>query len=435
MSISSFFYQLFHCILPDCLFPEFKRRKRVQVYHLNEFAVEQRPQRVHIQAADTFHQNFHRPLNIETPRLNSVRQLSSHRLPMPTLVSPHDQNARQQILFLPIQPQHKPINSRHPARAAIPMVCPQSHFGVHEQRQKLQNESEQLFANLNNRGFFHAQKQSPVILSRQNAEKQDEISATRQKLQHIFQFADKELLDIVKMATEAHEIIENSMDGMRLQLAGMDEAADPAIAEQYNDLAGLEGSIIALEKSFQDYLRKQQDRPVRHQNAEEAQMAVLLADIERLNRQKTLLENCQQGGVENAAELQQLLDAFEAEYQDLNQKCEQAKKELSLAEENIADLTGHLLNISECVDSFVLKYPAFANVRPNLQSMRLDQSAIGVQRRVIVDDVNPNNAATVGQRPENVQKLHDAAKKVEDALKALVKVSRRAGNPLDLLRN
>lgn len=398
MSISNFISNLIHHIFNNCFISIFVKR-RINVHHQNHKAYARPVFEVKVAAVFQRH--------VPTAHLNRVQVIN------PQIVISPIQHYQPRPVILYNTPQ--PIQHQHlPEPRAFQAQPNHMHGQLQQQRTLLQNENEQLFMNLTQRGYFMARQPSPVVMSSKNAELQYELSNTRQKLQQIFQFANDELFDVEVKAREVREYFEDMMANVRkqLQIEGAHEKI--ALQEQYNHLAGVEGSLILLEQKFQQYLGELRKQPKLQQSADEVQLSILLSDIERLNRQKNVLHACRHGGVDNAFELQQLLDGFENEYQDLMQKFEKSKKDLIQAEESIADFTNHLLDISQSLKGINLDQP----IHRNFQHRKVAQ----VVHEVPQEKKQMQRAEIV---PASIKKLQDAADDVREALNKLLELSAR----------
>ncbi len=404
MSVQSFFNNLVHQMFHNCLLSIFFRHKsKIYVRYQNHDNYHQ--QHLQIRVDHAFHRNVlpmqHQP--------NHVQPLPQYRpIPQPIYQRPYDHNpVYQDIAFDPYK-NLQPI--------ALQVQPHNMHAELIRQSNQLQNEIEQLFTELAGRGYFMARQPSPVVLGNQNAEKQQELSAKRQQLHHVLQFANHEMLDLVGNTTDARELLKRRFAKICVLLANEGHEKNVELQNQYNDLAGLEAALERLEKKFQRFLGSSV-QPNAPQNPEEAQIAILLSNMERFNRQKTILLNCQKGGFSNAFELQQLLSGLEAEYQELDEKCEKIKIDIIQAENHVADLTNHLLDISNAVDHFVAKYPLEKKPFLNLPHEKIAQMAV-------FHEVKPqqNKKAEVIE-PMNA-KLNEAVLKAQNALRALVAVAR-----------
>ncbi len=199
--------------------------------------------------------------------------------------------------------------------------------------------------------------------SKENKDKHNELTKLDVRLHNISNFCNEEMVEVLKLVSEACVNLEGKLANLRKETTHVKD--DLQLFENIEHIGHLEKileSLHQLETKFQgmqkDIFAKGQVN-VPSKNAQEAQVSFLIEKIERLNREKHLLEISQQQlpshAVYDLKELQDLIKISESEREELVQKLDVTRRKYNLAKEFGSEVTNHLLDYAVMFKDFIPK--------------------------------------------------------------------------------
>ncbi len=236
---------------------------------------------------------------------------------------------------------------------------------LHVQINRLQNENNSVLSriamNRNDANFSRPIHSLSTFESKENKEKHDELTKLDVRLHNISNFCNEEMVDVLKLVSEACVNLEGKLANLRRETTHVKD--DLQLFENIEHIGHLEtilDSLHQLETKFQGmqkdiFAKGQVNAPLK--NAQEAQVSFLLEKIERLNREKQLLETSQQKlpghAVYDLKELQDLIKVSETEREELVQRLDVSRRKYNLAKQFGSEITNHLLDYAMMFNDFI----------------------------------------------------------------------------------
>lgn len=191
-----------------------------------------------------------------------------------------------------------------------------------------------------------------TLVCRENVEKHSELVKLDARFKNTSQFCNQEMFEVLHLVMDGEKSLNKRLTTLRKETACIED--ETLLCKNIENIAILEKAIEALhqlEAKFQDMQKATFRLNPSSQSKQEAYISSLLEKIDKLNKQKQFLNECQQNlpthTAYDAKGLCDLMQLFENEGEELSQKTKESHYKLNQAEKFAHELTNHLLDYTE----------------------------------------------------------------------------------------
>lgn len=328
----------------------------------------------------------------------------------------------------------QPTNFKKPGLNVKPMgIQAQETLNQSLQRQihQLEEENRALFTNMTVKqatSWITLYSVSNVTCH-ENGKKQAELAKLNARLETIYGFCNEEMIEVLNLVAESSINLNCRLFALREETERTeDENLLCANVEQIAILEKVVDALQQLESKFQNMQRVTSSLSTPSQSNQETYTNALLEKIDKLNKQKLILKECQQRLPAHAAydaqKLQQFMQLFDREEEQLLRQTKETRDKVNQAEKFAHEVTNHLLDYAETFRNSFQKLQQTQEIElkaPVASQVVMTQTSITAQTYT----VNPGPVAMRAQIIEDQVSLplQMASQKVTEALQQLLKVT------------